>query len=186
MTPTDPAVQAMLEGRRADTGRRRQRVLAALADAAKDGSEASVAAIARRAGVDRTFLYRHRDLLGQIHAQAAEPPTIPGGRGPAASRASLQADLVAADARTARLAAQIRRLEARLSEVLGEQVWRESGIGGPDDTEHLQARITTLEQQAVDLELRLQDRDDDLAAARAANRELMAQLNRGRDTPPAD
>ncbi|GAA2293716.1 hypothetical protein [Streptomyces violaceusniger] len=179
MTPTAPAVQAMLEGRRADTGRRRNRVLAALAEAAKDGSEVSVAAIARRAGVDRTFLYRHRDLLGRIHAQAAEPPTIPGGRGPAVSRASLQADLVAADARTARLAGHIRRLEARLSEVLGEQVWRESGIGGPEDTEQLQARITTLEQQVVDLELTLQDRDDDLAAARAANRELMAQLNRG-------
>ncbi|NUR03980.1 MAG: hypothetical protein HOY79_47980 [Streptomyces sp.] len=51
-------------------------------------------------------------------------------------------------------------------------------------TEQLQARITTLEQQVVDLELKLQDRDDDLAAARAANRELMSQLNRGRDSPP--
>ncbi|GAA2768685.1 hypothetical protein GCM10010103_77280 [Streptomyces paradoxus] len=122
MTPTDPAVQAMLEGRRADTGRRRQRVLAALAEAAKDGSETSVAAIARRAGVDRTFLYRHRDLLGQVHAQAAEPPTVPGGRGPVVSRASLQADLAAADARTAHLAAQVRRLEARLSDALCERV----------------------------------------------------------------
>lgn len=54
--------------------------------------------------------------------------------------------------------------------------------GGPDDTEQLQARIATLEQQAVDLELQLQDRDDDLAAARAANRELTAQLNRS--APP--
>ncbi|MFD4142800.1 hypothetical protein [Streptomyces sp. NPDC058572] len=66
---------------------------------------------------------------------------------------SLQADLVATDARTVRLAARTRRLEARLGEVLGEQVWRESGIGGPGDTERLQARITTLEQQVVDLEL---------------------------------
>ncbi|MEU1631173.1 hypothetical protein ABZ746_39245 [Streptomyces sp. NPDC020096] len=107
MTAPDPTVQAMIEGRRADTGRRRQRVLAALAQAAKDGSEISFVSIARRAGVDRTFLYRHRDLLGQVHAQAAEPPTIPGGRGPAVSRASLQADLLAADARTARLAAQV-------------------------------------------------------------------------------
>ncbi|MFJ3608525.1 hypothetical protein ACIPVA_37695 [Streptomyces anulatus] len=130
----------------------------------------SVAAIARRAGVDRTFLYRHRDLLGQIHVQAAEPPTVPGGRGPAVSRASLQADLMAADARTARLAAQLRCLEGRLSEVLGEQVWRESGIGGPDGTEQLQARITTLEQQVVDLELKLHDRDDDLASARRGRR----------------
>jgi hypothetical protein len=40
-----------------------------------------------------------------------------------------------------------------------------------------------LEQQVVDLELNLQDRDDDLAAARAANRELMAQLNRGQGVP---
>ncbi|WP_079088924.1 hypothetical protein [Streptomyces scabiei] len=184
MTAPDPTVQAMIEGRRADTGRRRQRVLAALAQAAKEGSETSVTAIARCAGVDRTFLYRHRDLLGQIHAQAAEPSTVPGGRGPAVSRASLQADLLAADARIARLAAHARRLETRLSEILGEQVVRESGIGGPEDTEQLKARITTLEQQVVDLELRLQDQGDDLAAARSANRELMAQLNRHGDRTP--
>ncbi|MET8748151.1 hypothetical protein [Streptomyces sp. NPDC004728] len=79
------------------------------------------------------------------------------------------------------LATQVRRLEARLSEVLGDQVWRESGIGGPDDIEQLKARISTLEQQAIDLELKIQDRDDDLAAARAANRELMAQLNRAHE-----
>ncbi|MEU5269741.1 hypothetical protein AB0G77_14605 [Streptomyces hygroscopicus] len=78
---------------------------------------------------------------------------------------------------------QVRQLEARLSKALGEQVWRESGIGGPGDTEQLQARITTLEQQVIDLELKLRDRDDDLAAARAAHRELMAQLDRGRETP---
>ncbi|MFJ7209906.1 hypothetical protein ACIQWR_41115 [Streptomyces sp. NPDC098789] len=183
MTAPDPTVQAMIEGRRADTSRRRQRVLAALAQAAKDGSETSVTAIARRAGVDRTFLYRHRDLLGHVHAQAAEPPTVSGGRGPAVSRASLQADLLAADARTARLASQVRRLEARLSQALGEEVWRESGIGGGDYTEQLKVRITTLEQQVVDLELKLQDQGDDLTAARAANRELMAQMNRHSERP---
>ncbi len=71
----------MLEGCRAGTGRRHNRVLAALAAAAKNGCAVSVAAIARRARVDRTFLHRHRDLLGQVHAQAAEPPPAPGGRG---------------------------------------------------------------------------------------------------------
>lgn len=178
MNAPDPTVQAMVEGCRADTGRRRQCVLAVLAQAAKDGSDVSVAAIARQAGVDRTFLYRHRDLLAQVHAQAAEPPAVPAGRGPAVSRASLQADLLAADARTARLAAQVRRLEQRLSEVLGDQVWREVGIGGPEDTEQLKAPITTLEQQVVDLELKLQDQGEELAAARGANPELMGQLNR--------
>jgi hypothetical protein len=34
--------------------------------------------------------------------------------------------------------------------------------------------------------LQLQDRDEDLAAARAANRELMAQLNRGREASTPD
>ncbi|MER5689690.1 hypothetical protein [Streptomyces sp. NPDC002205] len=48
----------------------------------------------------------------------------------------------------------------------------------PEDGEQLKARITTLEQQVVDLELKLQERGDDLDAARAANRELVAQLNR--------
>ncbi|WP_159106635.1 hypothetical protein [Streptomyces rishiriensis] len=123
-------------------------------------------------------LLRHRDLLGRVHAHATWPPPVPRGRGPAVSLASLQADLPSADARTARFAARVRRLEARLSEVLGEQVWREAGIGGPDDTEQLQARITTLEQLVVNLELKLQDQADHPAAARAANRELMSQLNR--------
>ncbi|MEU2872809.1 hypothetical protein ABZ769_26970 [Streptomyces olivoreticuli] len=36
----------------------------------------------------------------------------------------------------------------------------------------------------VDLELKLQDQGDELAAARAANRELMAQLNRHADRSP--
>jgi len=41
----------MVEGRRADTARRRQRVLAALADAAAAGDEITVSAIAERAVV---------------------------------------------------------------------------------------------------------------------------------------
>ncbi|MCL7430363.1 hypothetical protein [Streptomyces sp. YS415] len=69
--------------------------------------------------------------------------------------------------------------------MLGDQVWRESGIGGPDDSEQLKARITTLEQHLIDLELKLQERDDDLAAARGANRELMAQLNRAAAAEPS-
>ena len=40
----------------------------------------------------------------------------------------------------------------------------------------------TLEKQVVDLRLQLEERDQDLTAARAANRELMAQLNASRPT----
>jgi len=175
MTTTNARVAAMAEGRRADTARRRQRVIKALNDAASHGDDLTVAAIARNAGVDRTFLYRHRDLLGQVHATASQPAT--GTNPTTPSRASLQADLLAAQQRAVRLHTRVRQLEQRLSQLLGEQTWRESGLGAPDDIDELKQRINHLEQQAIDLQIQVEERDQDLAAARAANRELMTQLN---------
>jgi hypothetical protein len=175
--PTSSArAQTMLDGRRAESTRRRQRVLAALDRAATEGSQINASGIARAAGVDRTFLYRHRDLLEKIHALQADP--APGEHpGPAVTRASLQADLLAAHERVARLGTRIQQLEKRLSEALGEQTWRESGLGAPTDVDALHQRITHLEQLAIDLQQQLDERDEDLAAARATNRELMARLN---------
>ena len=176
MTDTSTRNAAMTQGRRADSARRRQRVLKALNDTTNQGEPISVSGIARRAGVDRSFLYRHRDLLEQIHAAEAQPPNAPGV-GPAVSRASLQADLTNAHQRAVRLAARVHQLEQRLSEALGEQAWHESGLGVPDDIDRLKQQISTLKQHGIDPRLQLEERDDDLAAARAANRELMAQLN---------
>jgi hypothetical protein len=165
--------RSMLDGRRDDSMRRRRRVLAALDQAAAAGDRLSAAAIARAAGVDRTFLYRHPDLLEKIHALQADPvPDEPG-----VTRASLQADLLAAHERAARLDTRIRQLEQRLSQALGEQTWRESGLGAPTDIDALHQRISHLEQQVIDQQQQLDERDEDLAAARATNRELMARLN---------
>lgn len=182
-TPTRTAAaasartHAMTDGRHADTMRRRQRVHAALDRAVAEGAEIGVSGTARAAGVDRSFLYRHRDLLEKIHALAAEPPTS-ADTGPAAvTRSSLQADLLAAHERAARLHARVGHLEKRLSDALGERAWRESGLGTPADVDALHQQITHLEQQAIDLRLQLGERDEDLAAARAANRELMARIN---------
>lgn len=176
-SPTTPArTAAAAIGRQADSARRRQRVIKALNNAANSGEEISVTGIAHAARVDRTFLYRHRDLLEQIHALQAQPRNAPGV-GPAVSRASLQADLLNAQQRAARMAARSQQLEKRLSEVLGEQAWRASGLGAPYDIDALNQRIVTLEQQVVDLRLRLEERDDELTAARGANRELMTRLN---------
>jgi hypothetical protein len=173
----NPRTEAMRKGRQADSARRRQRVIAATDRAAADGTEISVSGIARAAAVDRAFLYRHRDLLEKIHALEAAPPAAGDGAGPAVTRASLQADLLAAHEHASRLSARVRQLEKRLSEALGEQAWRESGLGAPADIDALGQKITHLEQQAIDLRLQLEERDQDLAAARNANRELMAQLN---------
>jgi hypothetical protein len=176
-TAASPRSAAMKTGRQADSARRRQRVIATLNRAAADGTEITVAGIARAASVDRTFLYRHRDLLGQIHALEAAPPAGGGTTGPAVTCASLQADLLAAHERCVRLNARVRQLEKRLSQALGDQAWRESGLGAPADTDALSQQITYLEQQAIDLRLQLEEQGQDLDAARAANRELMAQLN---------
>jgi hypothetical protein len=174
---TNPRTTAIRQGRQADSARRRQRVIAVLGRAHADGTEISAAGIARAAGVDRSFLYRHRDLLEKIHALEATPPPAGDTPGPTVTRASLQADLLAAGERTQRLNSRVRQLEKRLSETLGEKAWQESGLGVPLDTDNLNQTISTLEQQVIDLRLQLDERDQDLTAARAANRELIAQLN---------
>ena len=171
----DPA-RPMLRGRQADSARRRARVIQAISAAAAAGQEISPSGIARAASVDRTFLYRHRDLLEQVHVHQANAPTL-AGTGPAASSVSLQADLLNAQQRATRLAARVQQLEHRLSSLLGEHAWRESGLGAPPGIDALKQHNQALEQQVIDLRLQLDERDQDLAAARAANRELMTQLN---------
>ncbi|MFJ6889850.1 hypothetical protein ACIQRC_34090 [Streptomyces californicus] len=110
-------------------------------------------------------------------ARAAEPP--PGTTaGTQVSRQSLLADVANLTARNSRLSVHIARLERRLSETLGQAAWEASGLGAPADVETLTRRVTELEQQILDLRAELTERDEDLAAARAANRELMTQVNR--------
>jgi phage shock protein A len=97
------------------------------------------------------------------------------GTGPAASSASLQADLLNAQQRAARLSARVHQLEGRLSSLLGEHAWQESGLGAPAGIDALEQHNHALEQQVTDLRLQLDEPEQDLAAARAANRELMTQ-----------
>jgi hypothetical protein len=76
-----------------------------------------------------------------------------------------------------RLHARNRQLEKKLSELLGEAAWNSSALGAPTDTEALKRTVTSLEQQTVEHQRGLAEREQELAAARAANRELMTQLN---------
>jgi transposase-like protein len=170
---------AVVQARRAHSSRCRQRVIKALDNAVASGEEITLSAIARQAGVDRSFLYRHRDLHAKIIAKAAEPPVSPAG-GPAVSRASLIADLAASHERVSRLTQHNRQLQRRLSEYLGEQAWQQSGLGAPPDISALQQQITELEQHNAELRRELSECADELEAARAANRDLIASLNRVR------
>jgi len=175
-TPRSRA-EAITAARKADTSRRRQRVLQALAASVSAGDDITPGGIARRAGVHRSFLYRHPDLLAEIHTAQSQPPAVRGARHDAPTRESLQADLAAAHERASRQAAHIRQLERKLSALLGQQAWHESGLGAPADIDALNQKIAHLEQHVTDLRLQLERNDEDLHAARAANRELMTQLN---------
>ena len=166
---------ALTESRRRDSAIRRQRVINAVSRLAAAGDDLSVSSVARAARVHRSFSYRHGDLHAAVHDQAARDITPSDGT--RASRQALQADLANALERGTRQTQRISQLENKLSHVLGDNAWRDSGLGAPTDIDTLQQRITSLEQELVDVTVQLAARGDDLDAARNANRELMAQLN---------
>ncbi|MEU9095655.1 DUF6262 family protein [Streptomyces sp. NPDC087901] len=165
----------LTNGRRADSARRRERVLTALDTLLRDNQDITVSSLARAARVDRTFLYRHRDLLERVHAAAVTPPQE--GRFAAVSRVSMQTDLANALERNSRLSSRVRQLEKRLSAMLGETAWTESGLGAAADIGQLQQRITMLDQELVTTRGQLDERTEELEAARAAHRELTRALN---------
>jgi hypothetical protein len=177
---TARSAESLIAARRRDSTRRRQRVLDALDQLAAAGQEISVSAAARAARVDRSFLYRHHDLRAQIHARAAALEASPAST--AASMQSLLADLANLREQNQRLRRQNLSLTARLSEVLGDEVFQASGMGRTDESEPLRARAAELEQQILDLRQELEERTDELDASRAANRDLMTLANR---MPPA-
>lgn len=141
-------------------------------DLTRDGLPITVSAVARLANVHRSLIYRHDDLHAAVRARSTQPEEGPAG--PQVSRRSLLADLTE---RAARQAQHIVRLEQRLSQALGQDAWRAAGLGSPTDVNALQQKIANLEQGIADLTAQLGKRDDDLAASRATNRDLMTQLN---------
>jgi enoyl reductase-like protein len=80
-------------------------------------------------------------------------------------------------------AVAVRRIVARLvagvdgAGLPASGAWRESGFGVHADIAELQDTIARLEQRTVDLSRDLKERQSELEAARAANRELTRALN---------
>ncbi|OLF04577.1 hypothetical protein BU204_37660 [Actinophytocola xanthii] len=77
-----------------------------------------------------------------------------------------------------RRAPHIRDLEHRLSQLLGRQAFERSGLDAASNTAALQAQIDRQHQIVLDLTQALEERDEELAAARETNRRLMTELNR--------
>jgi polyhydroxyalkanoate synthesis regulator phasin len=172
---TSKSTESLIASRRTDSTRRRQKIIDTLARLRANGEEITVSAVARQAGVDRSFLYRHHDLRAQILALAAEPD--PPQSSTRTSHRSLLADIANLRAQNERLRHQKAKLAERLSEVFGDKVFDDAGLTRTDESDKLRKRVAELEQQILDCRQNLQDRDDELAAARAANRDLMTLIN---------
>ena len=170
------ASTALAEARRRDVARRRQQVRQALAEMRDQAGQITISAVAARARVHRSFIHRHPDLRAAVIAAADDPAAGgPAGAG-AVSRRSLLADNANLRERNRRLERHARGLEQRLSELLGTQISQRTG-GAPDDAAALREQADSLRQQILDLRKTLEERDEELAAAREANRRLMAELN---------
>jgi DNA repair exonuclease SbcCD ATPase subunit len=171
------APEALTQARRQDVARRRQRVHQTLAELRAQAEEITISSVARRARVHRSFIHRHPDLRAAVLAAAdGEPPGEVPSTG--VSRRSLLADNANLHEQNRRLAQQLGVLEDRLSQALGAEAFQRSGLGAPPDTAALQARVEQLQQQVLDLRRALEERDEELAAAREAHRRLMAEVNR--------
>ena len=174
------ASQALAEARRRDVDHRRQRVRQALAEMSAQADQITISSVAGHARVHRSFIHRHPDLHAAVIAAAEDPATTsPSGAG-TVSRRSLLADNANLRDRNRRLEHHVRGLEQRLSELLGTQISQRTGLGAPDDAAALREQADSLRQQILDLRKTLGERDEELAAAREANRRLMTELNHHR------
>ena len=177
MQPTAPGT-ALTRARHRDVDRRRQRVGQALADMHADGSEITVSAVAARAQVHRSFIHRHPDLHQAVLEAAAATVASPSPASTTLSHRSVLAANANLHEHNRRLAQHVKDLEDRLSELLGQQAFHRSGLGAPAGTAALHADLAEQQQTVLDLKRRLEERDEELAAAREANRRLINQLNR--------
>lgn len=110
--------------------RTRREALAALRRLDEAGAPITFEALAREAGVSRSWLYSQSDLrteVQQLRARAAPPPTTPATpERQRASTASLLRRLQAADERIRRLETENRQLRDALATALGTA--RQDGV----------------------------------------------------------
>jgi hypothetical protein len=182
---------ALKRSRQQDSQNKRRKAAATLQSMIDAGEPVSFPAVARRAGVSVSLLYADKELAGRL-AQARSRQQDAGQqrhwRLPARSlisQHSLRADLANAKDQIRRLNQELAVLRDRLSHQLGAQADTASGRASPSlldqleqQTFELHAENLRLRQRIEELQSALCESNETLEAARAMNRELMAEINR--------
>jgi hypothetical protein len=114
--------EALAAFQRQRSARHRKAVTAAILELDRAAQPVTVAGVCALAGVDRSYIYGHPDLLREIRARRSITPSKLAPR-PAADRAtiaSLQARLMSAHEEIARLKGENRVVRERLMHALGD------------------------------------------------------------------
>ena len=182
---------ALKRSRRRDSQAKRRKASQALQAMADAGEPVTFPAVARRAGVSVSLLYADKELAGRISAARSRQRDAGADRAwrlPARSlvtEQSLRADLANAKDHIRRLDQELSVLRDRLARQLGADADIAAGRAASpllDQLEQqaagLQADNARLREQIAGLQDALRESSQTLDAARAMNRELMAEINR--------
>ncbi len=184
--------EALRRTRRHDSRTKRQRAAETIDAFEQGGEPVSFPAIARRARVSVSLLYSDPELASRI-ATARDRQRQAGRQRawqlPARSlltEQSLHAELANTKEQARQLTEEVTVLRQRLARQLGADADLARGQAMRPMLEQLEERSAeveadnhTLRQRVTQLEGELSERTDTLDAARAMNRELMSELNRG-------
>jgi len=184
--------EALRRTRGHDSRTKRQRAAETIDAFEQGGEPVSFPAIARRARVSVSLLYSDPELASRI-ATARDRQRQAGRQRawqlPARSlltEQSLHAELANTKEQTRQLTEEVTVLRQRLARQLGADADLARGHAMRPMLEQLEERSAeleadnhTLRQRVTQLEGELSERTDTLDAARAMNRELMNELNRG-------
>jgi len=169
----------MQRARRLATDHKHQRVTAAISAMTDAGEKLSVAAVARRADVSRSFVHSHHRHDIEL-AIAREIERFVAGASSAArvTAASLKAECSMLRGQAAQLRNENQTLRRRLSELLGAEVAANALPAQRADqatVAALRAELEARDQQLFEAEQRVVHLQEDLDAARQANRTLIRQ-----------
>lgn len=180
--PTAGHTDRLIALRRLDSADKTHRVIAALNATLGSGQPLTIAALARRAGVSRRFIYDHPELRAEAERRSAEEADRHAGATSASTRVtvtSLRADLANAKAANHRMTTELAALRRRLGQLLGQDALAD--LDHPTiDPGAISSRLADLEQSLFETGEELARRTEELDAARQINRELIGRLNRER------
>ncbi len=184
--------------RRQDSVDKRRRAADAIAAMEQTGEAISFPAVARRAGVSVSLLYADAALASRIATARDRQRQAGNDRAwqlPVRSlvtEQSLRTDLANAKERARLLAEEVTLLRERLSRQLGAAADAARDQALSPTLDELEQRASDLEAdnhrqglRLAQLEAEVRELNETLDAARAMNRELMAELNRAAGGPRA-